>query len=69
VPRPRLIGSGGIEAYEIEDATGATRPVATTYRAGDRVTVDRRAVVNGVEHARLADGPHAGRWIAYANLA
>ncbi len=33
--------------------------VAANYRVGDPVNVDRRAVLNGVEHLRLADGNYA----------
>ena len=35
---------------------------------GDPITVDVRAVINGVEHFRLADGPHAGKWVGYSKV-
>ncbi|MBF9130657.1 hypothetical protein I0C86_17075 [Plantactinospora sp. S1510] len=64
IPRPASIALARPEAYSI-DATGAMTSVLTNYRVGDRVTLDRRAVLNGVDHLRLANGPYTGRWVRY----
>ena len=42
--------------------------VVTGYQVGDPDMIDRRAVVNGVEHLRLADGDYAGRWVGYPTI-
>jgi hypothetical protein len=51
-------------AYSI-DSAGRMSGVRTVYHIGDPVTVDARAVLNGVEHIRLAEGDYAGKWLAF----
>jgi hypothetical protein len=43
--------------------TGAVTTRRTGYAAGARIVVDQRAVLNGVEHYRLAGGPYRNRWL------
>lgn len=52
----------GVPAYLI-DAAGTMSSVPTTYAVGDQVLVSTRAIVNGVQHCRLADGPYSGYWV------
>jgi hypothetical protein len=65
--RPGTIKTTTPKAYTISSA-GATTSVVTTYQVGDPVTIDIRAVLNGVQHVRLAEGPYAGRWLGLAAL-
>ncbi|MFC6015584.1 D-glucuronyl C5-epimerase family protein [Plantactinospora solaniradicis] len=67
IPRLASIALAPVEAYTI-DAAGAMTSVVTNYRVGDRVSLDRRAVLNGTEHLRLANGPHVGRWVRYSAM-
>ncbi|MBE1486399.1 D-glucuronyl C5-epimerase family protein [Plantactinospora soyae] len=67
IARPASIAQAPLEAYSL-DATGALTSVVTSYRVGDRVSLDRRAVLNGVDHLRLGAGPHTGRWVRYAAI-
>jgi hypothetical protein len=48
--------------------SGVVDAVTTDYPAGSAVSVNARAAVNGVDHLRLAEGPHRGRWIASSSL-
>jgi hypothetical protein len=68
VQRPATVRSAAPEAY-IVDQNGTTTSVTTSYRAGDPVTVTSREVLNGGQYARLADGPHTGRWLPLAAVA
>jgi hypothetical protein len=43
--------------------------VTTTYAASAAVTVDARAVLNAAQHAQLAEGQYAGRWLPLAAVA
>jgi hypothetical protein len=45
------------------DSAGRVTRVRVPYQPGQRVFIDRRAVLNGYDHARLLDGPHAGWWV------
>jgi hypothetical protein len=63
--RPGTITTDKPKAYTVTSA-GSMTSVVTTYRAGAPVTVDIRAVLNGVHHVRLAEGPYAGRWLGLA---
>lgn len=60
--RPGTIAVAAPPAYSIDPA-GVMGAVPTTYRVGDPVALDGRAVLNGVEHVRLVEGPYAGRWL------
>ncbi|MEV6495780.1 hypothetical protein AB0M20_45255, partial [Actinoplanes sp. NPDC051633] len=68
VQRPATVRSAAPKAY-IVDRNGTVTSVTTTYRAGDRVTVNYREVLNGGQYARLADGPYTGRWLPLAAVA
>jgi hypothetical protein len=68
VPRPCQVLETFIKAYTIDNATGQLTSEVTEYVNGDPITVDARAAINGVEHFRLADGPHAGRWVGYSKV-
>ncbi|MFD2765942.1 D-glucuronyl C5-epimerase family protein [Micromonospora eburnea] len=67
VPRTATVVSPSLTAYET-GPDGAMTSVVAGHGAGERVSYDRRAVVNGVEHLRLASGPYAGRWVGLAAL-
>ncbi|MFC4144976.1 D-glucuronyl C5-epimerase family protein [Micromonospora mangrovi] len=60
--RPGTVAVAAPPAYAI-DSAGGMSAVPTTYRVGDPVALDGRAVLNGVEHVRLVEGPYAGRWL------
>jgi D-glucuronyl C5-epimerase C-terminus len=66
--RPGTIKTATPKAYTVSSA-GAMTSVVTTYQIGDPITIDIRAVLNGVQHVRLADGPYAGRWLGLAAVA
>jgi hypothetical protein len=65
--RPGTIATVSPKAYTI-DAAGRMTSVITTYQIGDPVTIDIRAVLNGVQHVRLAEGPYAGRWLGLTTV-
>jgi len=66
--RPATVRSAAPKAYTVDGAGNATA-VTTTYAAGAAVTVDARAVLNAVQHVRLAEGAYAGRWLPLAAVA
>jgi hypothetical protein len=68
IPRPGRVAVAPVRAYAVDD-DGRTTSEATAYRVGDRVTVEARAVLNGVVHLRLDSGPHAGRWVTSSAVA
>ncbi|MFY1693489.1 D-glucuronyl C5-epimerase family protein [Plantactinospora sp. WMMB782] len=64
IPRPATVAQAAVNSCTVTPA-GEMTSTSTDYRPGDPVNLDRRAVLNGVAHVRLADGPHAGRWLPY----
>ncbi|MEU5725648.1 D-glucuronyl C5-epimerase family protein [Micromonospora sp. NPDC047738] len=62
--RPATVAVAPLTAYAI-DAAGSMRSVVTDYQVGDRVNLDRQAVLNGVAHVRFADGRYPGWWAGY----
>ncbi|WBB78236.1 D-glucuronyl C5-epimerase family protein [Micromonospora sp. WMMD882] len=67
IPRPATVAVAPVKAYTI-DADGRMTSVTTDLRVGQSVTVDVRAVLNGVQHVRLASGDHTGRWVGINDL-
>ncbi|OKI60685.1 D-glucuronyl C5-epimerase family protein [Micromonospora sp. CB01531] len=67
VPRAATVVPASLTAYTI-DPNGMMASVVTDHHAGEPVSYDMRAVLNGVEHLRLASGPYAGRWVAFSAL-
>ena len=65
--RPGTIAAATPTAYSI-DSAGVMGGVRTTYQVGDPVALDMRAVLNGVEHVRLVEGPYAGRWLGLGTV-
>lgn len=65
VPRPATVVRAPLVAYTIT-AGGSMTSVVTNLRAGDRITLDQRAVLNGVDHLRIASGAYAGKWVGYS---
>ncbi|MBF9131705.1 hypothetical protein I0C86_22470 [Plantactinospora sp. S1510] len=65
--RPATIATSPLKAYTIDEAGNMTSEV-TNYQVGDPVNLNRRAVLNGVEHLRFADGDHAGKWVGYPTI-
>ena len=62
IPRPGGVPAAPVIAHAVHDGAETTT-MATNYRVGDPVTVDARAVLNGVSQLRLASGEHTNRWI------
>lgn len=62
VPRVGTVVPAQLTAYTI-DPNGTMASAPTGDVAGGQVTYDMRAVLNGVEHLRLASGAGAGRWV------
>ncbi len=67
VARPARVRTARPPSVVVADS-GAVSTRRTGYRVGARVTVDQRAVLNGVEHYRLASGPHRRRWLRASSL-
>lgn len=67
IPRPATMATAPTKAYTI-DSTGRMTSVTTNLKAGETVSVDTRAVLNGVQHVRLATGDYAGRWIGLTSV-
>ncbi|MEU4569606.1 D-glucuronyl C5-epimerase family protein [Micromonospora sp. NPDC023956] len=67
VPRLGTVVPASLVSYSI-DANGAMASAPTGLVAGDQAAFDMRAVLNGVEHLRLASGDHAGRWVGYSTI-
>ena len=67
IPRPATVAVAPLTAYTI-DSAGSMTSVVTNLEVGDQVNLDRWAVLNGVLHARLADGAYAGRWVGYTTV-
>lgn len=67
IPRPGVVAVEPVRAYTI-DAAGQMTSVLTNYKIGDAVALDARAVLNGVEHLRLAAGDYAQRWVVLSTI-
>ena len=67
LPRRASVRRARPAAVIVPDS-GIVDAVTTGYSVGSRVSVDARAALNGVDHLRLADGPHKGRSIVSSSL-
>ncbi|AVT31933.1 hypothetical protein C6361_23440 [Plantactinospora sp. BC1] len=62
--RPATVAQEPLTLYTITSGDSMSSLVSD-YRLNDPINLDRRTVVNGVAHVRLADGDHAGWFAGY----
>lgn len=67
IPRSAMVVAAPGRAYSLDDA-GKVTAVTAGLAVGDTVTVDLRAAIDGVQHYRLAAGPHEGQWVRLGTL-
>ena len=66
-PRAAKIKVATPTAYLV-DSKGKVTEEKTTYAVGAEVTIDSRAVLNGVQHVRLDEGDYAAKWLTATSV-